>query len=141
MLDFTNELTRLYGKVKEEYESAPFIRVDYPKNASFINWDLTVDECIVPKVDGFIYFIFSADKELLYIGKTCRVMFALKSHLVRRTSATTRSVLDEIKELIEQSENKFIYIKTIEVYPREYSACFKPLLVKEYHPKLVKRIS
>ena len=75
------------------------------------------------------------------MGRAQRVMFALKSHLVKRTSATTCSILDDIKELVIDGPDKYIFIKAIEVTPREYSTCFKPLLAWEYQPKLVKRIS
>ena len=141
MLNFNNELSRLYAKVKKEYESAPFVRVDYPNTVTEGNWDEMVTESIVPPVTGFLYFIFNADKELLYLGRAQRVMFSLKSHLVKKTSPTTCSILDNIKDLVVNGKDKHIFIKAIEVMPREYSAVFKPLLAREYQPKWVKRIS
>jgi len=141
MLDFNNELSRLYAKVKAEYESTPYVRIDYPQNVNMANWDTLVDESIVPPMAGFLYFIYDSNMELLYLGRAQRVMFALKSHLVKRTSKSTSCVLDDIKNLVINGRDKHVYIKTLEVYPREYSMCFKPLLAKEYQPKLVRRIS
>ena len=108
---------------------------------TYDNWDMVIDESIVPQMTGFLYFIFNSKRKLLYLGRSQRIMFALKSHLVRRTSPTTSSILDEIQEIIIEGQDKFIYIKSIEVQPREYSAVFKPLLAREFRPELVKRIS
>jgi len=141
MLDFNKELSRLYAQVKQEYEATPLIRVDYPTYVTKGNWDNVVSESIVPPMTGYLYFIYNSERKLLYLGKAQRVGFALKSHLVKRTSATTCSILDDVKKLIVEGEDKYLYIKAIEVQPREYSAVFKPLLAREYKPELVKRIS
>ena len=141
MLNFNQELTRLYAEVKKEYEEEPFVRVDYPAHVTEDNWDNIVSDSIIPSMKGYLYAIFDADETLLYLGRAQRVMFSLKSHLIRRTSPTTCSILDDIKDLIVNGQDKHLFIKVIEVQPREYSTCFKPLLAKDYQPKLVKRIS
>ena len=141
MLHFNTELEGVYNKVKEEYALQPFIPIEYPKGINNDNWEDYENSITIPQVQGCLYFIFNEKKELLYIGKSKAIDFALKSHLVRRTSPTTSSILDTIKKEIDESDKKKIFIKVLDIEPVELAATIKPFLIRDFKPKLSKRLS
>ena len=105
------------------------------------NWEYTVSDDILPKVDGSLYFIYDSKKTLLYIGKSQKIDFALRNHLLRKTSKSTCSILELLKQSVSNSKSKCIYIKALAFEPSEYGACLKPLFIREYQPLWVRRMN
>ena len=142
MLNFNAELQAIYEKVKADYSMQPFTPVDYPAMITESNWDEYSESIVIPPVQGCLYFIFDENKNLLYIGKTIEIEFALKCHLICRTSKSMASILDTIKELITYSKRrKRVYVKTVDFEPTELSAAIKIFLIRDLKPLLVKRVS
>ena len=141
MLDYKNQISSDYQQVLKELDNTPFVPIDYPKDVGLYNWDDIVSDSIIPKMEGHLYFIYDSNKTLLYIGKSLEVNMALRSHLVRKYSKSMTSILDNLKESVRMSKDKRIYIKVIDIQPREYSGCFKPMLARHFIPKWNQRIS
>ena len=141
MLDYQTQMNRAYYKAKEELERMDYTKIDYPSKATADNWDVTVSDDILPKLEGTLYFIYDSEQTLLYIGKSKKIDAALRSHLVRKTSKSTSSILDHLKVLISKSKNKCVYVKVLAVEPAEFSACLKPIFVREYQPLWVRRMN
>ena len=66
-----------------------------------------------------------------YIGKTYNIRERLRCHLVYK-SDTTSSCLKEVKEYILNSSTKELYIRTIEVKPRELNSYVESLLLNHF---------
>lgn len=66
-----------------------------------------------------------------YIGKTYNIRERLRCHLVYK-SDTTSSCLKEVKEYILNSSTKELYIRTIEVKPRELNSYVESLLLNNF---------
>ena len=141
MLDFKQQMNRTYDAAKEALECMEYTKVSYPENVNIGNWDFTVPDDIVPKMEGTLYFIYDSEKTLLYIGKSKKIDFALRSHLLRKTSKSTCSILEPLKLLLSESKEKCVYIKVLAIEPVEYGGCLKPLFIREFQPLWVRRIN
>ena len=140
MLDFQDQITADYQTVLAELAATPYTAIDYPSNAFPHNWDTLVSDDILPKMTGNLYFIYDSNHTLLYIGKSLDVNTALRSHLVRKMSKSTSSVLDDIKQIVCYGKKR-VFIKVLDIQPKQYSGCFKPMLARQLCPKWNKRIS
>lgn len=141
MLNFQDQINHVFYAAKAELERTPFTQIVYPQMANPATWEYTVSDDILPQMNGSLYFIYDSKKTLLYIGKSQKVDFALRNHLLRKTSKSTCSILESLKLLIAENEDKCIYIKTLAFEPVEYSACLKSLFVREYKPLWVRRMN
>ena len=141
MLDFKQSMNRAYEAAKEALERMEYTKISYPQTINAVNWDFIVPEDIVPKMEGSLYFIYDSEKTLLYIGKSKKIDFALRSHLLRKTSQSTCSILEPLKQLLSESKEKCVYIKVLAIEPVEYGGCLKPLFIREFQPLLVRRIN
>ena len=141
MLNFQTQMKRDYHFAKQELERMPYIKIAYPMTVNAENWEYTVSDDILPKVDGSLYFIYDSKKTLLYIGKSQKIDFALRNHLLRKTSKSTCSILEPLKQSVSKSKSKCIYIKTLTFEPSEYGAYLKPLFIREYQPLWVRRMN
>ncbi len=141
MLNFQTQMNYVYHKAKEELERMDYTKIDYPSKATTDNWDITVSDDILPKLEGTLYFIYDSEKTLLYIGKSKKIDVALRSNLIRKASKRTYSILSRLKDLISKSKNKCVYVKVLAIEPAEFSACLKPIFVREYQPLWVRRMN
>ncbi len=141
MLDFKQQMNRAYDMAKTALERMEYAKISYPQTVNAANWDFTVPDDLLPKKEGTLYFIYDSEKTLLYIGKSKKIDFALRSHLLRKTSRSTCSILEPLKLLLSESEEKCVYIKVLAFEPVEYSACLKPLFIRDYQPLWVRRIN
>ncbi len=141
MLDFKSQMNHAYDAAKEALARMEYTKISYPKTVNAANWDFTVPEDIVPKMDGTLYFIYDSEKTLLYVGKSKKIDFALRSHLLRKTSRSTCSILEPLKQLLSERKEKCVYIKVLAVEPVEYGGCLKPLFIREFQPLWVRRIN
>ena len=141
MLNFNQQVRTMLNQVKEELEKSPFIPFDYPESINEEVWDFQTIDLEIPKTKGNLYFIYDSEKNLLYIGKTKDLSLALLCHLKRRTSKSTSSILDEIKDLVCNGKEKRVYLKIVDVRPYELSNSLKPYLIKELCPSLSLRLS
>ena len=140
MLDYQTQMNRTYHAAKQELERMDYIQITYPSNTTADNWDVTVSDDVLPKQNGTLYFIYDSEKTLLYIGKSKKIDVALRSHLIRKASKRTYSILDRLKDLISRSKNKCVYVKVLAIEPAEFSACLKPFFVR-YQPLWVRRMN
>ena len=79
--------------------------------------------------------IFDKDKnyyEVKYIGKSYNIRERLRCHLVYK-SDTTSSCLEKVKEYILNSSINELYIRTIEVKPRELNSYVESLLLDYFN--------
>lgn len=90
-------------KAKEELGRMDYTKIDYPFKATADNWDVTVSDERLPKLEGALHFIYDSEITLLYIEKSKKTDAALRSHLVRKTSKSTNSILGYLKGLISKS--------------------------------------
>lgn len=141
MLDFKQSMNHAYDAAKEALERMPYTKIVYPQAVNEANWDFTVPDDLLPKMDSTLYFIYDSEKTLLYVGKSKKIDFALRSHLLRKTSKSTCSILEPLKLLLSESKEKCVYIKVLAVGPVEYGGCLKPLFIREFQPLWVRRIN
>ena len=143
MLDFNQTLDRLYQQVRAEFEKEPFLEVVYPQYLELEeDWDEYVDESILPdNIEGSLFAVFDEFHTMLYIGRSKTMYHALKNHLIRKTSRSTSSILDRLKPLILDSDDKIIYLKILDIQPKECAGVFKSLLAREHQPKWVRRVN
>ena len=143
MIDFNQDLNKMYQQVKAEFEREPFLEVAYPQClVTEDDWDYYVDESILPlNTGGSLFAVFDEFHTMLYLGKSKTMYHALKNHLIRKTSPTTSSILDRLKELILDSDDKIIYIKILDIQPPECAGVFKSLFAREHQPLWVRRVN
>jgi len=141
MLSYNTEIQKVIDDVKTDLAQQSYVQVDYPSAISEDLWDFYMDNIVIPPVQGSLYFIYDENKNLLYIGKTKALGLALRNHLIRRTSKSTASILNDIQKRVSNSDVKQIYLKVVDVEPVELANTIKPHLVKEFKPSLVKRVS
>lgn len=141
MLNFKTELKSIVEEVMKDYEQQPFVEINYPKAIDLATWEFHIDSVNIPKQSGQLYFIFDGSKKLLYIGKTKEITLALRNHLIKHTSISSKSILEEIKGIVSKSDDKKIYLKTIELKPIELASYLKPCLIEEYDPLFCQRLS
>ena len=122
----------------------------YSKRINAVNWTDIADidfqkfRCNIPKEDNIYVImikakteteIFDKDKnyyEVKYIGKSYNIRERLRCHLVYK-SDTTSSCLEKVKEYILNSSINELYIRTIEVKPRELNSYVESLLLDYFN--------
>lgn len=112
MLNFQTQMNCSYHAAKQKLKRMNYIQISYPSDTTADNWDVTVSDDILPKLEGTLYFIYDSEKTLLYIGKSKKMDAALRSHLIRKASKRTYSILDRLKDLISRSKKMCLYEST-----------------------------
>lgn len=121
----------------------------YSKSINEVNWTDIADSDFqkirlsIPKEDNIYVIMIKVETKtkifdknnnyykVKYIGKTYNIRERLRCHLVYK-SDTTSSCLKEVKEYILNSSTKELYIRTIEVKPRELNSYVESLLLNRF---------
>ena len=121
----------------------------YSKSINEVNWTDIADSDFqkirlsIPKEDNIYVIMIKVETKtkifdknnnyykVKYIGKTYNIRERLRCHLVYK-SDTTSSCLKEVKEYILNSSTKELYIRTIEVKPRELNSYVESLLLNHF---------
>ena len=121
----------------------------YSEDIDEVNWtdiangDFQKIRLSIPKKDNIYVIMIKVETKteifdknnnyykVKYIGKTYNIRERLRCHLVYK-SDTTSSCLKEVKEYILNSSTKELYIRTIEVKPRELNSYVESLLLNNF---------
>ena len=93
--------------------SSDILRLDEKKNSDKCYIKLENSELVSDKISGGgIYFIFSQDNELLYIGKDKNLKNRLSQHLISCSTSTSSHIKDVHKYLLDcKKQSKSLTIK------------------------------
>lgn len=139
----------LQNAISEIKNDTPKV-MKYSEGIDEVNWSDIADidfqkiRGSIPKEDNIYVImikvkteteIFDKDKnyyEVKYIGKSYNIRERLRCHFVYK-SDTTSSCLEKVKEYILNSSINELYIRTIEVKPRELNSYVESLLLDYFN--------
>ena len=141
-IDYKDILQKAISEIKNDTPKV----MKYSKSINEVNWTNIADSDFqkirlsIPKKDNIYVIMIKVETKteifdknnnyykVKYIGKSYNIRKRLRSHLVYKSKKTS-SCLKEVKEYILNSSTKELYIRTIEVKPRELNSYVESLLL------------
>ena len=144
-IDYKDILQKAISEIKNDTPKV----MKYSKSINEVNWTNIADSDFqkirlsIPKKDNIYVIMIKVETKteifdknnnyykVKYIGKSYNIRKRLRSHLVYKSKKTS-SCLKEVKEYILNSSTKELYIRTIEVKPRELNSYVESLLLNHF---------
>ena len=144
-IDYKDILQKAISEIKNDTPKV----MKYSKSINEVNWTNIADSDFqkirlsIPKKDNIYVIMIKVETKteifdknnnyykVKYIGKSYNIRKRLRCHLVYKYKKTS-SCLKEVKEYILNSSTKELYIRTIEVKPRELNSYVESLLLNHF---------
>lgn len=144
-IDYKDILQKAISEIKNDTPKV----MRYSKSINEVNWTNIADSDFqkirlsIPKKDNIYVIMIKVETKteifdknnnyykVKYIGKSYNIRKRLRCHLVYKSKKTS-SCLKEVKEYILNSSTKELYIRTIEVKPRELNSYVESLLLNHF---------